>query len=123
MTEGDRDAVRRRRGYWIRQARELRGWGQKELAAALGYESNVTGNISKWEKGTRPVPSDMFTPLARALGLPADFLVDPPETDEERLDAAIRRAGEMEQRDWASGADRFPAAGDGPGGEPGRRTA
>lgn len=89
----------------------------------LGYEASATGNISKWEAGERPVPSDMFTPLARALGLPAEFLISPPPTDEERLAAAIESAAALEREDWDVGADRFPGAGAAPDGAPGRRSA
>jgi hypothetical protein len=65
----------------------------------------------------------MFEALARALGLPASFLVKPPMTDEERLDAAIQSASDAEQQDWDSGQDRGPGADDGLGDEPDRRSA
>lgn len=123
MTDQERAAVRARRGYWIRLGRKARGWTQKQLGVALGYGENATGNLSKWESGERPVPSDMFTPLARALGLPPRYLISPPLTDQERLDAAIAAASALETEDWDAGEDRYPADDDEPGDEPGRRIA
>lgn len=122
-TREQRDAARRRRGYWVRQARKLRGWTLKELAHTLGYEGDATGNLSKWESGERPIPSDMFGPLAVALGLPSDFLVKPPLTDEERLEEAMRNAADLEREDWEAGVDRYPSDADEPGGGLGRRSA
>jgi len=123
MTDQDREAVRVRRGYWIRLGRRAKGWTLKELGAALGYEGDVTGNLSKWESGDRPVPSDMFTPVARALGLPPLYLVNPPMTDEERLDAAMREAADLEREDWEAGEARARAAGGEPGDAPRTRSA
>lgn len=123
MTEEQRDAVRRRRGYWVRLARRSKGLGLKEFGHRLGYTGNVTGNLSKWETGDRPIPSDMFEPIARVVGLPPNFLVRPPLTDEERLAEAMRLASEQELADWAEGVDRSLAADDERPAEPGRRTA
>jgi transcriptional regulator with XRE-family HTH domain len=123
MTDEQRDAVRRRRGYWVRLARRNKGLGLKEFGHALGYTGNVTGNLSKWETGDRPIPSDMFEPIARVVGLPPNFLVRPPLTDEERLDAAIRLAAEQELQDWAEGVDRSQEADDEPDAGPGRLSA
>lgn len=106
----EKAATRRRRGYWVRIARKRKGWGQKELAHALGYNEGQSGNLSKWESGERPIPSDLFQPLAIALGLPADFLVNPPQTDEERLDEAIQSGIDAEQRDWEAEQEQAPKA-------------
>lgn len=119
----EKAATRRRRGYWVRIARERKGWTQKELAHALGYNGSQTGNLSKWESGERPIPSDLFAPLAQALDLPADFLVNPPLTDEDRLDAAIQSGIAAEQRDWEGEPDLAPKADDEPGDVPGRLSA
>lgn len=123
VSMADRMAARRRRGYWIRLARRRKGWGQKRLAHALGYTDGQAGNLSKWESGERPIPSDLFEPLARALGLPPKFLVSPPMTDEERLDEAIQSASDAERQDLEPGEERGPAADDGPDASPGRRSA
>jgi transcriptional regulator with XRE-family HTH domain len=119
----ERAEARRRRGYWVRLARKRRGWGQKELAHALGYNDGQTGNLSKWESGERPIPSDLFEPLARALGLPSDFLVRPPMTDEERLDLAIQSASDAERRDWESEPEPGPGVDDELADEPSKRSA
>ena len=121
MTE--KAATRRRRGYWVRLARERKGWTQKELAHALGYNDGQTGNLSKWESGERPIPSDLFEPLAIALGLPANFLVRPPKTDEDRLEEAIQFASTAERQDWGSEERLGPEDGGGPAASPGTRSA
>lgn len=106
VSMAEREAARRRRGYWVRLARKRRGWGQKELAHALGYTDGQSGNLSKWESGERPIPSDLFESIALVLGLPSDFLVRPPKTDEERLDEAIQSAADAERRDWEGEQDQ-----------------
>lgn len=71
------------------------------LAATLGYKDGK-GTVSLWESGGRPVPSGKFPMLQELLQLPDRYLVKPPETDEERLDAAIQSASDAERRE-ASG--------------------
>ena len=62
-------------GDRIRAQRELRGWKQEDLAAAVG----TTGQqISRLETGARQLTEKWLSRLARALGCtPADLL---PET-------------------------------------------
>jgi transcriptional regulator with XRE-family HTH domain len=97
------EAERRRRGYWIKRARERRVLTLDALAADLGYAAKSGSTISLWEAGLRPVPSDKFSRLADLLELPVAWLVKPPLTDEERLEAAIRRGSDEEKRDWEAG--------------------
>lgn len=122
MTKEDEDLVHRRRGWWIRVAREQRGLTLAAFAEALGY-ADGQGTVSLWEKGLRPVPSSKFPAIADLLNLPDRFLVRPPSTDEERLEAAVRAAEELEREDWAAGQDRGRGGVDAPGAEPGRRSA
>jgi len=122
MTREAEQLVHRRRGWWIRVAREGRGITLAALAEAAGYQGGQ-GTVSLWERGERPVPSGKFPVLAETLGLPAAYLVNPPMTDEERLAAAVRAAEEQERRDWESEEGGGPAAGAEPGDEPGRRSA
>jgi transcriptional regulator with XRE-family HTH domain len=122
MTKEDEQVVHRRRGWWIRVAREGRGMTLAAFAETLGYLDGQ-GTVSLWEKGLRPVPSSKFPAIAELLGLPDRFLVRPPSTDEERLAAAVRAAEELEREDWEAGERPHRAADDGPGAEPGRRSA
>jgi transcriptional regulator with XRE-family HTH domain len=85
MTKAAELLVHRRRGWWIRVARERRGITLAALAEAMGYTEGQ-GTVSLWERGLRPVPSGKFPAIARELGLAPRFLVNPPATDEERLD-------------------------------------
>ena len=98
--------TRRRRGYWIERARRRKGYTLEAVAAALGYSDKSISTLSRWEAGERPVPSDKLEPLARLLGLPPTYLVSPPLTDDERLDAAVRDAEELERED--SGSEPAP---------------
>ena len=116
-------AQRRRRGYWIRRARERKEMKLDTVAKALGYAEGSTSTISLWESGKRPVPSDKLESLAALLDLPARFLVKPPMTDSERLDAAVAEASALESEDWDSGVAQDPEDGGEPGGERRRRSA
>jgi transcriptional regulator with XRE-family HTH domain len=88
------------------------------FADALGY-SDGQGTVSLWEKGARPVPSGKFPQIVELLGLPDSYLVNPPETDPERLEADQRAASALEQRDWEAGLAPDLGADDGPDDEPG----
>lgn len=85
-------AVRRRRGYWVRRARERKGYTLQYVASSLGYSDKSISTVSRWEDGGRQVPSDKIEPLSRLLSLPPRFLVRPPLTDDERLDRAVHDA-------------------------------
>lgn len=91
--------VRRRRGYWIHRARDRQGMTLQALAELLGYSGKSISTISRWETGDRQVPSDKLALLAHHLSLPESWLVNPPETDDERLDRAVREAEELERQD------------------------
>jgi transcriptional regulator with XRE-family HTH domain len=100
-TKEEQLATRRRRGYWIKRARERQDLTLEAVAGSLGYSPKSISTISRWEDGTRPVPSDKLEPLARLLSLPAAWLINPPLTDEERLDAAVSAAADLEREDAA----------------------
>ena len=111
-TKDEQLAVRRRRGYWIERARIGQGMTLADLAARLGYRPTSTSTISRWEDGQRPVPSDKMATLAKELKLPPGWLVNPPETDDERLARAVREAEALEQQDAErAGAPARPAGG------------
>lgn len=122
-TPAEQLAVRKRRGYWIKRARERHGYTLQLVASRLGYSDKSISTISRWEDGERQVPSDKIEPLSRLLSLPPRFLVSPPETDDERLDQAVRDAEALEREDWASGVAGGPGAEAGPSDGPRRLTA
>jgi transcriptional regulator with XRE-family HTH domain len=107
-TKEEQLAARIRRGYWIRRARERRGLTLQDVAMSLGYSGKSLSTPSLWESGKRPVPSDKLEPLGRLLNLPDGFLLRPPLTDDERLDAAIAAAAAGEQRDWEAAGEDAP---------------
>jgi transcriptional regulator with XRE-family HTH domain len=104
-TKEEQLATRRRRGYWIERARLRRDLTLEAVCEALGYSAKSISTVSRWESGERPVPSDKLEPLARLLSLPPAWLINPPLTDDERLDDAVRDAEELERQD----AGRAPA--------------
>ena len=59
-------------GSCIRQARQLRGWTQHELALAIGQHPN---SISRWERGPVRPSVDVVAEISRATGVSADFLL------------------------------------------------
>jgi transcriptional regulator with XRE-family HTH domain len=122
-TREEIEAERRRRGYWIKRARERRDLTLDALAELLGYAPNSGSTISLWESGARPVPSDKFSRIVDLLELPLGWLVKPPLTDDERLDLAIQRASELEREDWETGEGRDLGAAAGPDVVPRRRSA
>lgn len=116
-------AMRKRRGYWIQRARKRKQLTQQGVGSLLGYPGKSESIVSRWEAGDRPVPSDKLQALAVLLDLPADYLVNPPLTDDERLDAAVRAASELEREDWEAGEGSDPEADDEPDDGPRTRSA
>jgi transcriptional regulator with XRE-family HTH domain len=122
VTKAEEQLIHRRRGWWIRVARERLGWTLETFAEELGY-ADGKGTVSLWEKGLRPVPASKFHTVARLLHLPDRYLVRPPLTDEERLDEAIQSASDAERADWDLEAEQGLEADDGPDVAPGRQSA
>ena len=59
-------------GEWIRNARQLRGWSQRELAQRLGISYAYLNQI---EKDVRPVTKSIRLGLQARLGLDLSDLV------------------------------------------------
>jgi transcriptional regulator with XRE-family HTH domain len=116
-------ALRRRRGYWVKRARERKGYTLKQVAHHLGYSENSISSPSLWERGQRAIPSDQMGRLASFLSLPGTFLVHPPLTDDERLEAAVRESAALERQDWEQGEEGGPEAEDEPDAWRDRRSA
>jgi transcriptional regulator with XRE-family HTH domain len=75
-------------GSKIKQAREARGWGQHELAEAIGVEP---ATISRWENGIHSPRAALVPKIAKALGRPTEwFQQSVPEDRLSELEAKIR---------------------------------
>jgi transcriptional regulator with XRE-family HTH domain len=125
MTEDELAALRRRRGYWLRLAREQANMDQNSVARELGMSARSGTSVLAWEKGKRSPSMDQLDRLARIYGVPLATFTEPRPTDEEWLQGLAAAALEAEAEDWEASQERGsdPAAG-GVGAEPpGRRTA
>lgn len=92
-------------------------------AHAAGLSAGSGSTVSRWEDGSRPIKVMHLERLARAYGVPIDFLMHPDMTDDERLEAAAADAAVLEREDWeAERAARQPGGG-GPAGGRHRRPA
>jgi transcriptional regulator with XRE-family HTH domain len=111
----------RRRAWWLRVAR--RGMNQNGVAEAIGLSKKSGSTIGDWERGVSQPSLRQLEQLAALYGVPLDLFVNPPKTDDERLDEIVRLAGDAERRDWASGRDRGQEADDEPPAAPGRLSA
>lgn len=116
----------RRRGYWLKLAREHAGedggeMNQSVAAAALGLSENSGSTISNWEhgKGRGPTAVQLLA-LARLYKVPPSWFLDPPPTDEERLLGLSGGATDAGLQDEDPEADPDPGADEGPDGSPGR---
>jgi transcriptional regulator with XRE-family HTH domain len=116
----EEDQHARRLGYWLRRVRERRGVSLKSAAVAAGLAASSGSTVSKWEHGERPISVRELRRLARFYDVPEALFIDPPTTDEERLEAALADAAALERADWAREQGQGPEADDVPGA--GRRT-
>lgn len=95
----------RRLGYWLRRVRERRGESLKSAAIAAGLKASSGSTVSMWEHGKRPIKVSVLRRLARFYDVPDALFIDPPMTDEERLEVALADAVALEQEDWGSEPD------------------
>lgn len=108
----DMDAlVRRRQGFWLRVAREAKGVGQKEAAAACGLSTKAA--ISDYEAGITQVPQHRLRRLADFYGWPLVMFTEPEETAEEQAEgtdgSACARSHTSRARGSARGGGAKPA--------------
>lgn len=97
----DESLVQRRRGYWLRLARERAGFTLSAAAEAAGLSAGSGSTVTRWEQGERPIKVIHLERLARAYRVPVSSLMRPERTDDERLDEAIAAASDAEREDWA----------------------
>lgn len=70
-------------GERIREARESKGWLQKELAARVHVEPQT---VSNWERGVTAPDLDKLEIIARELGRDVAYFVTEPEAESARDD-------------------------------------
>lgn len=101
--------VRRRRGWWLRVARERAGMTQSAVAHELGLRTGTA--VVHWENGDRDPSVLQLTALADLYGMTLDFFSRPPVTDEEWLDDYARGATSLGREDARREAEARRAAG------------
>lgn len=120
-TNEELEVRRRRRAWWLRVAR--RGMNQTGVAKAIGLSEKSGSTIGDWERLVSEPSLRQLEQLAALYGVPISLLVDPPMTDDERLDEIVRLAGAAERADFEREGDRSPGARGAPAAEPQRRSA
>lgn len=97
-TEEELALRKRRRAWWLRVAR--RGMSQNGVAKALGMSEKSGSTVGDWERGVGEPSIRQMELLAGLYGVPITLFIDPPMTDDERLDEIVQIAGALEQSDW-----------------------
>jgi transcriptional regulator with XRE-family HTH domain len=77
-------------GKRIKQARDDRGWKQKDLAQAVHVEPMT---VSRWERGVNTPDLDTLGLIAKATGKPNSFFVE----ERKVTQTTDQRLGEMSQ--------------------------
>ncbi|HVM30761.1 MAG TPA: helix-turn-helix transcriptional regulator [Candidatus Limnocylindrales bacterium] len=111
----EEDQHAQRLGYWLRLVRERLEITQSAAAEAAGLSRGSGSTVSLWERGQRPISVVQLRRLARFYGVPASLFLNPPKTDEERLEDALSDAARLEREDWAAEQDQGRGADDEPG--------
>lgn len=117
----------RRRGFWLRMARERANLTQTGAAERLGLRNQAKSTISGWESGAREPRLRYLKAMAVLYGVPLDLFTDPPPTAYESIDARLRQlAGDaigLALEDEGTAGEPGHDADDQPGGQPRRRSA
>jgi transcriptional regulator with XRE-family HTH domain len=123
MTEDELATVRRRRGYWLRLARERANMDQNSVARELGMSPKSGTSVLAWEKGVRSPTMDQLDQLARIYGVPVSTFSEPRPTDEEWLAGLALGAVGLALTDLEEGAARSHDDGEPPAAQPRRQSA
>jgi transcriptional regulator with XRE-family HTH domain len=95
MTD-DESLQQTRRGYWLKRARARATLTLSAAAHAAGLSKTSGSTVSHWEDGSRPIKVMHLERLASAYGVPVEFFLRPPVTDDERLDLAAGGVADLE---------------------------
>lgn len=75
----------KRRGFWLKVARERAGLSQETAAKEIGLSGTSKGTMSAWESGARDPKVRYLNAMARLYGVPVSVFMDPAPTAEEQL--------------------------------------
>lgn len=89
-SEADHARRQRRQSWWLLVARLASGRTQADAAAALGF--SAASSYGDFERGITAPSLRQLVTLAALYGVDVALFVDPPETDEERLEAMTGEA-------------------------------
>lgn len=83
--------MQQRLGFALRASLAEKGWKPPDLARALGKDPST---VARWCNGESVPNLFMVRPIAEALGVPADFIYDPPAVPEYpiSLEYLVRKA-------------------------------
>lgn len=112
------DLEARRRGYWLRRARDLAGVTLSDAAVTAGLAASSGSTVTLWEQGKRAIKVVQLMRLAKRYGVPVTFFTNPQKTDDERLAEAIADAAALEREDWEREQDQGRRDDGGRGGSP-----
>lgn len=98
----------RRRGFWLRMARERANLSQPAAAALLGLSDKSASTLSAWESGTREPSPSKLKAMAELYAVPVALFYAPPPTAIEQMDAIV--AGEDISRTAGLSPDLAEAA-------------
>lgn len=115
MTDSE-EIEAKRRGYWMRRARQNAGVNLDDAAVEAGLKATSGSSVTLWEQGKRPIKVVTMKRLARRYGVPVSLFTNPPMTDDERLAQAIADARELEREDWDEASGPHRQGDDGPAG-------
>ena len=117
----------RRRGFWLRIARERADLSQEDAAKQIGLSGKSKSTMSAWEAGTREIPASKLAALARLYAVPVERFMEPAPTAFEAIDewlnATVIAASALERADWARAEEAGQEPGDEPAAGLGRRSA
>lgn len=117
----------KRRGFWLRVARERANLTQEAVIKELGLSSRSKSTMSAWESGAREPKLRYLTGMARLYEVPVSVFLEPEPTAEEQLDERLAALARQAIRQAVSDVDaelaQGPASGESPGGQPRRQSA
>lgn len=117
----------KRRGFWLRVARERANLSQEAVAKELGLSARSKSTMSAWESGTRDPKLRYLNAMARLYNVPVSVFMDPAPTAaeelEDRLAQLARAAIRLAHEDLVAEAPEDPELAAVPGAPPGRRSA
>jgi len=88
-TEEEHQRRQRAQSWWLLVARLSSGRTQADAASALGF--SASSSYGDFERGVTAPSLRQLATLAVLFEVPLSLLTDPPETDEERLEALTGR--------------------------------